>query len=145
MSEITNPAPIPAPVETNKVVVTGLDIAAAVTINEITVSDSNIFYSDGTDIYWNGRIKIGTTTGVLYNSSIGNRLASSVKLTETSLNTKTQSLYTKDYGDANLTEQLAVRKAVLTDNMTSSLSDFDRITSDDKTSLISSIVGTITR
>ena len=68
MSEIATPAPIPAPVNTNEVVVTGLSVAAAVTINEITVDDSNIFYSDGTDLYWNGRVKIGTTTGVLYNS-----------------------------------------------------------------------------
>ena len=145
MSEIASPAPIPAPVDTNKTVVTGLNVAASVTINEITVKDANLFNIDGVDIYWSGRISIGTTTGVLYNSSLGNRLAGSVKLTEASLNTKSQSSYSKDYGDANATEQLAVRKAVLTDNMTSALSDFDRISSDDKTSLISSIVGTITK
>ena len=127
MSEIASPASIPAPVNTNEVVVTGLSVAAAVTINEITVDDSNIFYSDGTDLYWNGRVKIGTTTGVLYNSVLGNRIAGSVKLELTALNTKAQSSYSKDYGDASVSEQLVVRKAVLSDNMTSNLSDFDRI------------------
>ena len=145
MSEIETPAPIPAPVDTNETVVTGLSVAAAVTINELTVSDANIFYSDGTDIYWNARVKIGTTTGVLYNSVIGNRIASSVKLELTALNTKSQSSYSKDYGDASASEQLVVRKAVLSDNITSNLSDFDRISDSDKSSLISAIVNTITK
>ena len=145
MSEIATPAPIPAPVNTNEVVVTGLNVAAAVTINEITVDDSNIFYSDGTDLYWNGRVKIGTTTGVLYNSVLGNRIASSVKLELTALNTKAQSSYSKDYGDASVSEQLVVRKAVLSDNIASNLSDFDRISDSDKSSLISAIVSTITK